>query len=432
MTAAIEELLQLAFDRLSRQEQRTDALEAAVLGAGAAPTVRDTVTPVVPWPPARRPEAEPPAPSAAEVIDALDDVVWSVSPDGRQVLFAGGGVEPLYGLAAHDLRSRPGRWLDAVWPDDRPAFAAALARLPDTGKFRLEHRVARADGSARWAVTRGALARDADGRPVRVDGTTADVTAAALGLAAAEERAAAAEAAVRASANLASAGRLAAGVAHDFHNLLGVIAGNADLLREGLPDGDPRREYADAASRTAHTVAALSRQLVEIGRPSARAPAPVDASAAVRALEPVLRRLTGRHLPLALDLGSGLPLVRIDPTDFDRVVLNLVLNARDASRPGSAIAVRAAAAAVEPGRPGWPPDLPPGAYVALTVADQGCGMSPEVRARMFDSFFTTKGAAGSGLGLATVRDAVRAAGGHVEVESEPHWGTTVRVYWPPL
>lgn len=617
MTAAgpIEELLREALARLGRQEQRTDALEAAVRGFSSASGC-DTVqmpaqradTPVSPWPaPRRTPRPVPPpvpAPigtTAAAVVDSLDDVVWSVSPDGRVVLFAGGAVERLYGTTAQELRDGPGRWLDAVLHEDRERFRAALARLTDTGSFQLEHRVRRANRGVRWAVTRGKLVRDPDGRPLRVDGSTTDVTrsarpraavlavldgvghaagadflqqlvrhlctacdgraavlvepagpdevrvragwadGAAVGpvvlpvgagpvpdllagtavlvpasarerfphaplltrfraealaaeplvdacgrrlgfvavvsdrafpaehevpavlkalapraavefiratepprasttdtaqderLTAAEARAAAAEEALRGCANLAAAGRLAAGVAHDFHNLLGVIVGNADLLREGLDADDPKREFAETIAATAHTVAAVSRQLVAMGKPTAARPsAPLDVGNAIRALEPILRRLTGRGLPLAFELAAGLPLVRADATDFDRVLLNLVLNARDASRPGDTITVRGTLTAVEPGRPEWPADLPRGEYVTVTVADQGCGMSAEVRARMFDPFFTTKGDRGTGLGLATVRDAVRAARGHIEVESAPGWGTTIRLYWPPL
>ena len=148
----------------------------------------------------------------------------------------------------------------------------------------------------------------------------------------------------------------------------------------------------------------------------------------------MLRRLTGTAVPLELELAPGLPLVRADATQFDRVVLNLVLNARDAvaSTTGGrgTVTVRAAVALVEPDRSGWPADRAPGRYVALTVADTGCGMSAAVREQMFQLFFTTKGTRGTGLGLATVHEAVTAARGHVEVESQVGWGTQIRIYWP--
>ena len=612
---AIEGLLRDTLDRLHRQEQRTAALEAVLFDAPAAPappphpltqtpTGRAAETTVSPRPKrdsdherAPRPKPEP-APALAAVsplavLASLDDVVWSVSPDGQLVFFAGGAVERLYGVTAHELHDGRGRWLDALPADDRARLRAALARLPDAGAFTLEHRVAHAAGGDRWAVSRGKLVRDRDGRPLRVDGTTTDVTrrgrtrtavldvldgvgpatagdfllklvqhlcaacdcraavvaephpdafgearsvaawidgrAAApfafpatglagellaggralvpadardrhpadplllklradafaaepltddagrlLGfvavaddrpfaadadvravlkalapraavelarghergalearLAAAEARAGAAEAVLRGAVNLATAGRMAAGVAHDFNNLLGVIAGNAELIREALPPGDRHREMVETIARAAYTVAGVSRKLLAVGTPGPPQVVPLDAGGALRALEPILRRLVGNPVRLAFDLAPGLPVIRADATQFDRVVLNLVLNARDATATGT-ITVRAAAAAVEPGRAGWPADRAPGPYVAITVSDTGCGMSPDVRAKMFETFFTTKGDRGTGLGLATVREAVTAAGGHVEVESEVGWGTQVCVYWPPL
>jgi signal transduction histidine kinase len=228
-----------------------------------------------------------------------------------------------------------------------------------------------------------------------------------------------AEAVLRDAMNLATAGRVAAGMAHDVHNLLGVIMGNADLLRESLALTDPHRETAEAIARAAQTVAGVSRKVLAIGRPAASQLGSLDAAAAVRSLQPILHRLVGKQIALVLDLAPELPPVRADATEFDRVLLNLVLNARDACTAGGSVTVRAALATVGGKR-----------FVALTVSDTGCGMPPEVRQRMFELFFTTKGERGTGLGLATVRDAVSAVGGHVEVESEVGWGTQVRVYWP--
>jgi signal transduction histidine kinase len=257
-------------------------------------------------------------------------------------------------------------------------------------------------------------------------------------LAAAERRADDAETWLRATAGLTAAGRMMAGVAHDFNNLLGVIVGNADLVREAIPPDHPHREAVEAIAAAAHAAAGVTRQLLVVGKPGRASAGPLDVSAAVRTLEPTLRRLTGQTVPLELELAAGLPLVRADAGEFDRVVLNLVLNARDAATLGDGgsarggVSVRTSLAVVEPGRAGWPSDRPPGEYLALTVTDTGCGMPPEVRARMFDLFFSTKGQRGTGLGLASVKDVVLAAGGHVEVESEVGWGTTVRVYWPPM
>jgi signal transduction histidine kinase len=383
--------------------------------------------------------SEPPsAVSPACVLASLDEVVWSVSPDGQFVFFVAGAVERLYGLTSHELEAGRGQWLEPLAEEDRERLLAALASLPETGHFALEHRAAH-PGGARRVLTRGKLVRGRDGRALRVDGITAAVPDAAEPPGArdaepegAAARLAEAEVAAARAAHLATAGRLAAGLAHDFNNLLAVVAGNADLIRESLAEDDPRRETADIIARTAQTVAGMNRKLLAVGKPGPARAAPLDAFAAIRALEPLLCRLVGKRVALAFELVPGLPFICADATQFDRVILNLVLNARDAIAASGTVTVRAAEADVEPGRAGWPANLPPGQYVAVTVADTGCGMTPEVRARMFEAYFTTKGDRGTGLGLATVLEVIGAARGHIEVESEPGWGTQVRVYWPAI
>lgn len=225
--------------------------------------------------------------------------------------------------------------------------------------------------------------------------------------------------------------RLLAGTAHDFNNLLTVVTGHAELLREHIPAESHLRESVEAIVSSGYTAARIARQLVEYSKPSGDSdPQALDPNAAIRDAERVLVRLVGARIELDLVLASGVAPIRVDRTEFDRVVLNLVANARDAIEDAGVVSVRTAMAQVAANRRGWPADCPPGEYVAVTVADTGCGMTDEVKARAFTRFFTTKGAKGTGLGLATVRDIVTAAGGHVEIESSIEWGTSVRVFWP--
>jgi signal transduction histidine kinase len=254
-------------------------------------------------------------------------------------------------------------------------------------------------------------------------------------LADAERRAAEAEAklaAPREAPRLELAGRLLVGVAHDFNNLLTVVTGHAELIRDRLQPTDPMWESADAIAATGNTAAQIARQLLAFAKPSGSACAcPFDPNRAVTGIERILRRLAHR-VKVDVLLTPGLPSIRLDPGQFDQVVLNLVANSRDAITNTGTITVRTALATVAADRPGWPAECPPGEYVALTVSDTGCGMTDEVKAKAFERFFTTKGANGTGLGLATVRDIVCGAGGHVEVESSPGWGTSVRVFWPAV
>lgn len=239
---------------------------------------------------------------------------------------------------------------------------------------------------------------------------------------------------LRRSRRLETIGRLVAGVAHDFNNLLTLICGNAELVRDGLSESDPRREAADNVVSAGHSAARLSRQLLSLARPSPNEPQPLDLNDTIRDVEKMIRRLIGEGLSLTVHLAPSLEFVQADSAQVEQVLFNLAANARDAIGCGSgSIVIRTADAIIEPNRPGWPANLPTGSYVALTVSDTGCGMSDDVKARLFEPFFTTKpGGKGNGLGLANVRDTMRAAGGHVEVESAVGWGTSIRLYWPRI
>jgi signal transduction histidine kinase len=365
--------------------------------------------------------------SADAVLPGLDHVVWSVSPDGKLVFLLGGAVERLYGRPAEFFLDAPDGWFHAVAEPDRPAVLAAFARLRTTDSFTVEHADA---GGGRSLVSRGRLVRRPDGAPVRVDGTTTEVRESAAErelkakLAAAEER-------LRQAGRLETLGRLVTGVAHDFNNCLTVISGNAQLVRDLLAPDDPVRERADEIVAYVGSAAVVAGQLVAFGKPTLVDEGPIDPTAEVRALERLLRRLAGDAVTLDVLLTPGVHPIPVGAGAFAQVLLNLVANARDAIPGRGTISLRSAEAVVDRGRPGWPPGLPPGRFVTVTVADNGVGMSDAVRARVFEPYFTTKGDGGNGVGLATVAAVVRAARGHVEVESGEGWGTSVRVFFPP-
>jgi signal transduction histidine kinase len=391
--------------------------------------------PLLPHPPHRDVSALTPFPvrknravaDLTAVLSSLDHVIWSASPDGRVVLLLAGAVERLLSAPAESFLSTPDAWTRAVPEDDHPAIRAAFAQVAETGSFVVEHRVR---GRERRVVSRGQLVRRPDGTPARVDGTTAEVVESAVEqelrtkLAAAEDR-------LKGIGRLETLGRLVTGVAHDFNNCLTVISGNAQLIRELLPAGDPLRDRAGEIVSHVGSAAAVARQLVSLGRPIPADTGPTDPNAEIRGLERLLRRVTGEAIEFDVLLAPAVHPIPVGAGAFVQVVLNLVANARDAIPGRGAVTLRTAEAVVSASRPGWPTGLRAGRYMAVTVTDTGVGMSDAVRARMFEPYFTTKGEAGNGVGLATVAEVVRTAGGHVEVESAEGWGTSVRVYFPP-
>jgi PAS domain S-box-containing protein len=232
---------------------------------------------------------------------------------------------------------------------------------------------------------------------------------------------------------LESLGLLAGGIAHDFNNLLGAILGNACLVLETLEVDHPERTAISEIQAAAERGALLTRQLLSY---AGRAPAtrvPVDLSEQAREVAELLRRMLRPEVELCFDLADSLPAVEVDPGQLQQVVMNLLRNAADAIGPaGGQITVRTSLARLE--RPELAhlvvgAGLEPGVYVRLDISDDGCGMDPETRERLFDPFFTSKDS-GHGLGLPVALGVVRAHGGGIALESEPGAGTCFRVYLP--
>jgi signal transduction histidine kinase len=216
---------------------------------------------------------------------------------------------------------------------------------------------------------------------------------------------------------LEAATLLAGGVAHDFNNLLTVISGSCAALTKVTAAGDPRGELLAQIEVASKRAAALTRQLLAFSRRQTLKPRVIDLNQIILNLEPIIRPLLGDGIVLRSTLEPTLPAITADPTQIEQVVLNLVVNARDAMPGGGELVLETARAAEKP------------TYVRLSVRDTGSGMSPEVRSRIFEPFFTTKGK-GTGLGLSTVHGIVHQSGGFISVESEVGAGTTFRVYLP--
>jgi|GEM_PF-3581907 len=233
------------------------------------------------------------------------------------------------------------------------------------------------------------------------------------------------------SQKMEAVGRLAGGVAHDFNNLLTVIRGNTELMLLDLPPESPLREDAEDICRAAGRAAELTHQLLAFSRHQLVMPRTLSLNRVVGGMEGSLRKLLGGGVGLAMELRARRDLVRVDPGQVEQVVLNLVVNARDALSVGGTI--RIASEDVEVGSPDTPSQagIADGSYVALVVSDDGCGMDSETARRIFEPFFTTREQGkGTGLGLSTVYGLVRQNGGHVSVRSVPGDGATFTVLLP--
>jgi len=232
---------------------------------------------------------------------------------------------------------------------------------------------------------------------------------------------------LRQAEKMETIGRLSGGVAHDFNNLLTGFLLYCDLLLAKMPPGDPLRREVEEIRRAGEQGSALTHQILAFTRKQPRKPQPVALNLAVSSTRNLLRRLIGENIALEVTLDPVAGNVFADLSELRQVLLNLVLNARDALQEGGTIRIRTLATRF----PKASEETEPPGAVCLIVEDNGCGMSAEARARLFEPFFTTKPAGeGSGMGLATVHCIVTEAEGKIEVASKPGQGTQIKVFFP--
>ncbi len=235
---------------------------------------------------------------------------------------------------------------------------------------------------------------------------------------------------LRQTQKLEAIGRLAGGIAHDFNNLMTVVLAYADALASGdLAEGDAPGHIAEIKG-AAERAALLTRQLLAFSRQQTLQPKILEPNAVIGNTDRMLRRIIGEDIQFESRLAPDAWNVKVDPGQLEQVLLNIVINARDAMPGGGLLRVETANVEVPAGGSREHGEVRPGSYVLISVTDTGCGMTPETLAHAFEPFFTTKGTGGTGLGLATVYGIVQQSGGDVWASSEPNRGTCVRVYLP--
>ncbi len=239
------------------------------------------------------------------------------------------------------------------------------------------------------------------------------------------------EANLRQAQKMAVVGRLAGGVAHDFNNLLTAMMGHVELLRRQLGEDHPSdpsvlaiADAVDRATRVAQQVLAFSRkQVID--------PKPMDLHRQIRRIEPLLRQATGEDVELHVSLEEFVPIIVADPIQIEQVVMNLVVNARDAIEGRGTIELTTRVRAVQGDEIWVPKEVTAGTWVVLGVRDTGFGMGSQTLEQIFEPFFTTKEESGLGLGLSTVHDIVRKCGGYMQVQTAPGQGTSFSIWFPP-
>ncbi|WP_419899430.1 PAS domain-containing protein [Roseomonas sp. USHLN139] len=397
-------------------------------------------------------------------MDAVHGVLWTNSADGRML-----GEQP--GWAALTGQSRDEYqgygWASAVHPDDAEASVTAWRQAVESkSMFVFEHRVRHHSGAWRTFAIRSLPILDARGEIVEWVGVHSDITeqrAAEESLRRqadllasqvrhrqrAEEQLRAlnetlearviaeiderrqAEAKLAQAQKLETVGKLTGGVAHDFNNLLQVISGSLQLLARDIAGNERAERHVANAMSGVSRGSKLAAHLLAFGRRQALEPKVVNVSRFVHGMDELLRRALGEAIEVETILTGGLWNTFIDPTQIENALLNLAINARDAMGGAGKLTIELANAHLDDAYARTHDEVAPGQYVMLAVSDTGCGMTPEIIARVFEPFFSTKEEGkGSGLGLSMVYGFVKQSGGHIKIYSEPGQGTTIRLYLP--
>jgi signal transduction histidine kinase len=283
-----------------------------------------------------------------------------------------------------------------------------------------ELRWRRKDGGVAWIQLDAVAVRDEEGKVRYFQAFVRDIT----------ERKALQEQLVQAQ-KMEAVGRLAGGIAHDFNNLLTAIKGNADLALMDLPAATPLRSDLEEIQAAAERAARLTRQLLMFSRKQVAEVEPLDLNQLLQDLEKMLRRILGEDVDLHLRTASDIGLVEADRGQMEQVVMNLVINARDAMPKGGKLTIETTQVELDADYARLHAEVTPGPHVVLSVSDTGQGMDAETQRHIFEPFFTTKPEGrGTGLGLATVYGVVKQCRGHIWVYSEPERGTVFKIYLP--
>ena len=342
--------------------------------------------------------------------------VFRSTPDGR-FLDCNDSFAELFGYTREELLALPAK---VLYPGGTAERNEKLAEFVKTGQIKdMEMCYLHKNGSAVWVIQNVVRVKEQDGTDV-TEGTMVDIS---------ERRNL--EDRLRQAQKMEAVGQLAGGIAHDFNNLLTVIQGYSHLLMEHLKKDVEAHEQVQKIEEASEKAASLTRQLLAFSRKQVLQPKVVNLNNLVGNLSSLLHRLIGEHIELCTITAADLGQVKADAAQLEQVMMNLVVNARDAMPEGGQLTVETANAELDDSYSTDHPGVNPGPYVMLAVSDTGKGMTQETLARIFEPFFTTKEMGrGTGLGLSMVYGIVKQSGGHIWTYSEVGHGTTFKIYLP--
>ena len=353
-------------------------------------------------------------------IQASRQIIYESDPDSKTVTL-GGCVREILGYSASELSGDAGAWLALIHPEDTAHYFERLRTAVTTRQtVEFDFRARRNDNTYRILEEQSRAVLDDAGQVLRIVGFISDIT---------DRRAL--ETQLRHAQKMEAIGRLAGGVAHDFNNLLTIISGYSSILLENTGASGPFRNELEQIRTATDRAAALTRQLLAFSRQTVLQPRQVKLNEIVSNLEKMLKRFIGEDIELLTALDGDLGIVRVDPGQIEQVLMNLIVNARDAMPQGGKLTIQTENVYLDDNYTRKRQYVRPGPYVLLAISDSGTGIPAEIQARIFEPFFTTKEPGkGTGLGLPMVYGVVKQSGGSIELYSEVNCGTTVKIYLP--
>ena len=366
-----------------------------------------------------------------QLADNINTVffVLDLEEGGAHLTYLSPAFEKVWGIPCEEAIKPQFSWISSIHPEDRHRVETPWNQpaADCNGTTEMEYRIIRPDGDIRWISEKRTPVKLSNGRLFRIVGLADDISERKV----AEGKNAELQAQLLHAQRLESVGRLAGGVAHDFNNILTVILGNAELMKIRMPADSPVLRNVLEIEKAANRSKDITQQLLAFSRKQVISPRVIDLDASIRSMEMTLGRLIGEDIELRCSLQQSTCKISFDPTQIDQVLMNLVLNARDAMPNGGRLTIETSTVSLDETYCHDHYGFKPGHYVLLTVSDDGVGMDKETLSHIFEPFFTTKEAGkGTGLGLATVYGIVTQNGGFINVYSEPGQGTTFKAYIP--
>nr|MBI3611964.1 PAS domain S-box protein [Nitrospirota bacterium] len=361
------------------------------------------------------------------IIEAEPECVKLVDRHGTVLKMNQAGLAMLQADAPEQVIGRPARQF--VAPEHHRAFEECADAVFRGESRTLEFEMISLKGARLWLDMHAVPLRNDGSETVTLLGVTRDITGRKQAEASLRER----EEQLRQAQKMEAVGQLAGGIAHDFNNMLTVINGYSDMLLQALPADDTQRDSVTEIRQAGERAASLTRQLLAFSRRQVLELRVLDLNAVVASVDTMLRRLIGEDIELVTVLKSGLGHVKADPGQLEQVIMNLIVNARDAMPQGGKLTIETGNVDLDETYAGQRFFVLTGPYVMLAVSDTGCGMDAETQKHIFEPFFTTKEKGkGTGLGLATVYGIVKQSGGYIWVYSEEGKGTAFKVYLPRI